>query len=129
MAEQRPVEPDPRVYFAAERTLLAWIRTGTAMMGFGFVVARFGLFLRAFSQTNAATHHETGGVSMWSGTALILLGVIVLVFATREHIRNIGRIQRGELIEPQRISLSVILSSVLSLLGLLMAGYLVTTFR
>ena len=37
---------DPRIYFAAERTFLAWIRTGLALMGFGFVVARFGLFLR-----------------------------------------------------------------------------------
>ena len=37
---------DPRVRFAAERTFLAWIRTGLAMMGFGFVVARFGMFLR-----------------------------------------------------------------------------------
>jgi uncharacterized membrane protein YidH (DUF202 family) len=36
----------PRVYLAVERTLLAWIRTGLDMMGFGFVVARFGLFLR-----------------------------------------------------------------------------------
>ena len=37
---------DPRVPLAAERTFLAWIRTGLALMGFGFVVARFGLFLR-----------------------------------------------------------------------------------
>ncbi len=33
-------------YLAAERTFLAWIRTGLALMGFGFVVARFGLFLQ-----------------------------------------------------------------------------------
>jgi putative membrane protein len=39
---------DPRVDMAAERTFLAWIRTGLALMGFGFVVARFGLFLREF---------------------------------------------------------------------------------
>jgi uncharacterized membrane protein YidH (DUF202 family) len=32
-------------YLAAERTLLAWIRTGLALMGFGFVVARFGRFV------------------------------------------------------------------------------------
>ncbi len=37
---------DPRVFFAAERTLLAWVRTGLAVMGLGFVVARFGLFVR-----------------------------------------------------------------------------------
>jgi putative membrane protein len=37
---------DPRVYFAAERTMLAWLRTGITIMAFGFVVARFGVFLR-----------------------------------------------------------------------------------
>ena len=37
----------PSDYLAAERTFLAWIRTGLALMGFGFVVARFGLFLQA----------------------------------------------------------------------------------
>ena len=37
---------DPRILFAAERTLLAWVRTGLVMMGFGFVVARFGLVSR-----------------------------------------------------------------------------------
>ncbi|MBX9623444.1 MAG: DUF202 domain-containing protein, partial [Gemmataceae bacterium] len=37
---------DPRVFFAAERTLLAWVRTAIGLVGLGFVVARFGLFLR-----------------------------------------------------------------------------------
>jgi putative membrane protein len=37
----------PSDYLGAERTFLAWLRTGLAVMGFGFVVARFGLFLQA----------------------------------------------------------------------------------
>lgn len=43
------MERDPRVYFAAEPTFLAWIRTGLALMGVGFAVARFGLFLRGLN--------------------------------------------------------------------------------
>lgn len=45
----RNVLLDARVYMANERTILAWIRTGVALMGFGFVVARFGDFLREIS--------------------------------------------------------------------------------
>ena len=51
-SEEKPVEQDPRVYFAAERTFLAWIRTGLALMGIGFAVSRFGLFLRQLSAVN-----------------------------------------------------------------------------
>ena len=80
-AENKPIEQDPRVYFAAERTFLAWIRTGLALMGIGFAVSRFGLFLR---QITAADSHlpanpHTTGLSLWSGVALVAIGVIVTV--------------------------------------------------
>ena len=50
---------DPRVYFAAERTLLAWIRTGLTVMAFGFLVARFGLFLRLVTLQLGAEAHAS----------------------------------------------------------------------
>ena len=59
-------EADPRVYFAAERTLLAWIRTGMTIMAFGFVVARFGLFLRLL-RAEDGTAVANGGVSPYVG--------------------------------------------------------------
>ena len=65
---------DPRVYFAAERTLLAWVRTGIAIMAFGFVVARFGLFLRLLPAQAGTV--PAPGLSPYLGTALVALGVI-----------------------------------------------------
>jgi putative membrane protein len=68
------MDGDPRVYFAAERTMLAWLRTGIAVMAFGFVVARFGLFLRLLrAQGGADVGH---GVSPYLGAALVGLGVV-----------------------------------------------------
>jgi putative membrane protein len=67
-------DSDPRVYFAAERTMLAWLRTGIAIMAFGFVVARFGLFLRLLQAQGGPVRPH--GISPYLGTALVVLGVL-----------------------------------------------------
>ena len=71
----------PSDYLAAERTFLAWIRTGLAMMGFGFVVARFGLFLQALRIGQPDLLPRTLSLSPWFGMALILLGIVVILGA------------------------------------------------
>jgi putative membrane protein len=68
---------DLRVYFAAERTLLAWVRTAITLMGFGFVVARFGLFLRLV-HLQAGEAMRPGGLSPYLGAAMVWLGVAAL---------------------------------------------------
>jgi hypothetical protein len=54
----RGSEQDPRVYFAAERTFLAWIRTGLGLIGIGFAVSRFGLFFRQLSASESHLAHS-----------------------------------------------------------------------
>jgi putative membrane protein len=53
-------QQDPRVYFAAERTFLAWIRTGLGLMGVGFAVSRFGLFLAVINHLVVVKKLATG---------------------------------------------------------------------
>jgi putative membrane protein len=77
-------EADPRVYFAAERTLLAWIRTGMTIMALGFVVARFGLFLRLL-RLETAQPAPTGGVSPYLGAMLVVIGVVAISAGTTRY--------------------------------------------
>ncbi len=126
MPEAEPkAEQDPRVYFAAERTFLAWIRTGLGLMGVGFAVARFGLFLREMSASETHAPLHAGGMSVWSGVALTAAGVLVLVAAVVQHITLTGQLRSGTW-RPGRVSRNaVVLSVALALVGTAMAVYLV----
>ena len=86
--------PDPRILFAAERTLLAWIRTGLALMGFGFVVARFGLFLREIAVVQNASSHPPGD-SLAIGVGLVGLGVAVMAGAGWRYRRYVAALAAG----------------------------------
>jgi putative membrane protein len=123
MSAVRPPE-DPRTRFAAERTLLAWVRTGLAMMGFGFVVARFGLFLRELAAAEGRVPQQ-GGWSMWFGVGLVMLGVAVTVLAAVEYRAVIRRIDRGDPYRPPGWSMGLVTAILLAVLGVAMVGYLI----
>lgn len=117
---------DPRVRFAAERTLLAWIRTGLALMGFGFVVARFSWLMREFAGHQQSTGTGTGGWSLWIGVSLICLGIVVNLAAAKEHLRIIRLLDRGEHYSPPAWSLGILVAILIAILGLGTTSYLVT---
>ena len=121
---------DPRIYLAAERTLLAWIRTGLSLMGFGFVVARFGLFLREIAaaqvgRTAGEPLPARGQASLWFGVALVAAGVIVNLSAAIDHARVLRRLRRGDTEAATKSTMGVVLGVALALLGVGMATYLI----
>lgn len=121
---ENSAENDPRVYFAAERTFLAWIRTGLGLMGVGFAVARFGLFLREMGAGPGKLPIHSTGISAVSGVALVFLGVIVNVSATIRHFRITRELSSGTWV-PGRVSKeAVILALLLAVVGVAMAAYL-----
>lgn len=115
---------DPRTYFAAERTFLAWIRTGLGLMGVGFAVARFGLFLREMRASELHMQIRGSGLSVYAGVALVILGVGILVSGVVHHIRTVRELRSGTWL-PGRVSVPAItLGILLATVGIGMAVYL-----
>jgi putative membrane protein len=127
---EKPMESGPKAalsdYLAAERTFLAWIRTGLALMGFGFVVARFGLFLQQVQMLREVAAPHSYGLSLWFGTALIAGGVILIVAAGFHHFNLLRKLDTGEIPRSHPAAQAMILAVFLALVGLAMTIYLVS---
>jgi len=113
-------------YLAAERTVLAWIRTGLALMGFGFVVARFGLFLQQVQALRIVPLQHGYGRSLWFGTSLIAAGILLNVYAGFHHLNLVRKLDRGEISRSHSAAPALVLTLFLALVGLAMTIYLVS---
>lgn len=122
---QKREELDPRVLMAAERTLLAWIRTGVAMMGFGFVVARFGVYLREMAAAGGA-QIPRHGISPYVGTGLLVAGAVCIAVATADYVRFLRTYEQGIPLRPKPLSLATVLAGLLSIAGVGLAVYLLS---
>ncbi len=127
MEPQPTYRASPADYLAVERTFLAWIRTGLALMALGFVLARFGLFLQEFSVVRPNLHAVSYGYSLWFGTLLILLGVLVSVLSLIRYLRLVAQLKSGVPSFSNASALAVAVAILLGVLGLAMSYYLVAT--
>jgi putative membrane protein len=118
---QRPTAQ--RDHLANVRTLLAWVRTAMTIMGFGFVVAKFGLLVDELPGRPSHTHHSP--LATVIGTLLVLLGAVLLGVATREFLLVRRAIDAGVVASGTRIY--VALSAALMIVAVVLAGYLLVT--
>jgi putative membrane protein len=106
---------DPRVLFAAERTLLAWSRTAAGLMAFGFLIDRAGLVVQGAAPR---------GGTLWIGVAFVALGVILSGLSAMQYRRAIASLRPIEIPPGYWVNLAVFMSALIAALGLALAAYL-----
>jgi len=120
----RPMS-DPRVFFAAERTLLAWLRSGLTVIALGFVVARFGLFLSVIAASGAAPiARGPHWASTTLGIVLVALGSGTILAALANHRAYVRTLPAQDVPRLPMPWLTPLLCLCVALLGFLLAGYL-----
>lgn len=112
---------------ANERTFLAWVRTAIAIMAFGFVVARFNLFLRITAESLGQNGHPLNlpgsGWGNAAGMALILAGTAIVGIAALRFVRTNRAIDSPEQ-RTDHAGIDLLLAALMMLLGVALVLYL-----
>ena len=99
-ASTAPPKSAPRTsdHLANERTFLAWIRTSISMIGLGFVVAKFSVWLRELAARldGPTVNHHSTGMSLPLGVAMMGVGGLFAVMAAWRYRRVREAIEAGE---------------------------------
>jgi putative membrane protein len=117
---------DPRVLFAAERTLLAWTRTSVSLMAFGFVIERSGLFLEIAGQHGSKTFQRH--MDFLVGVSFILVAAFIAIYSVIQYRRILKSLRPMEIPEGYNVHVGMAVNGLIGLLGLLLSLYLLWGF-
>jgi len=112
---------------ANERTFLAWVRTAIAVMAFGFLVAKFNLFLQITAESLARDGHPVrvpGGVyGGFAGVLLIVFGIVIIAMASVRFLRTGQAIESPEQ-KTDPATIDMMLAGLMVALGIALLVYL-----
>jgi putative membrane protein len=112
---------DPRLLQANERTMLAWIRTGIALITFGFVIARIGVWLRALSGGARVLEARSPG-TIWIGAAFAGMGVLANAMAIRRYLVSKRAIRSGQDLRDD--AFPIVFATLVTVMGAGLGAYL-----
>jgi inner membrane protein YidH len=111
-----------RDHLANERTFLAWVRTGVAIVVFGFAIGRFAIAIRQLMQLEGKLP-RTAGLSVWFGTVSIVGGVLLTIAGLIRYRKTRGQLESGTF-RPAGFVIDLV-GVLTAIFGLVLAGYLV----
>jgi len=121
-----PQQGDPRVLFAAERTMLAWNRTSISLMAFGFVVERFGLFLEIVGRREIMLFQRH--ISFFVGLSFMLLAAAVAFYSVVQYRRVLKTLRPADVPVGYQPGPGMVVNGLVGLLAIALSSYVVLGF-
>ena len=113
-----------REHLANERTFLAWIRTSIALMGFGFVIVKFSLFLKQLSLLLESRGLPSKGYSSIVGVVMVAVGVMITILAFLQYKKNEEQLKNNYFVSTSMLSILVALIIIIG--GIFLIFYLLS---
>ena len=107
---------------ANERTFLAWLRTGIAVVAFGFVLEKFNLFILALASTAGEVSKTirldrvSGPFARYEGFALMAAGIVLILMGYLRFLRDGRMIDDPEVVKSPGVTTELFVTVLLALL-------------